>query len=77
MQRDRCRDGSVIGKVLLPGRLGDELADRRWIRVARTSANPRRDTDAAVAVGFGQCGSANAPWILVERPERFSPLLAT
>ncbi len=56
MQRDRCRDGSVIGKVLLPGRLGDELPDRRWIRVARTPANPRRDTDAAVAVGFGQCG---------------------
>ena len=60
VQRDRCRDGSVIGEVLLPGGLGDELPDRRWIGVARTSANPGRDPDTAVAVGLGQRGREGA-----------------
>src|SRR5262249_52352710 len=57
---DRYRDGSVVGEVLLPGGQGDELLDRAWIRVAGVGANPGRDADAAVAVGFGQRGREGA-----------------
>src|SRR5262249_19936650 len=60
VQRDRYRDGPIVGEALLPGGLGDELPDRRGIGAARTSANPGRDADAAVAVGFGQRGGEGA-----------------
>src|SRR5215471_16105717 len=54
LQFEQSRDGSEVGEVLLPGGLCDELLAGLRIRVAGVWADPGRDPDSAVAVGFGQ-----------------------